>query len=70
MYDTDQDGRISKKDIPELLRFLSAARGLVVTDADIQFLIAEWDEDKTETITKSEFLAGLKQWQAVIKGQP
>ncbi|CAK9003615.1 Probable formaldehyde dehydrogenase AdhA [Durusdinium trenchii] len=53
-------------EMPELLRFLSAARGLEITDHDIQFLINEWDEDKTETITQAEFLAGLKQWQSMI----
>ncbi|CAK9003986.1 cAMP-dependent protein kinase regulatory subunit (PKA regulatory subunit) [Durusdinium trenchii] len=66
MYDHDQDGRINKREMPELLRFLSAARGLEITDHDIQFLINEWDEDKTETITQAEFLAGLKQWQSMI----
>lgn len=69
MYDTDQDGRINKQEMPELLRFLCATRQLEITDADLEFLIREWDEDKTETITQQEFLAGLRQWQATESEQ-
>lgn len=69
MYDTDQDGRINKQEMPELLRFLCATRQLEITDADLEFLIHEWDEDQTETITQQEFLAGLRQWQATESEQ-
>ncbi|CAJ1354492.1 unnamed protein product [Effrenium voratum] len=66
MYDADQDGRITKQELPELLRFLCVARGVEITDADIDFLLKEWDEDKTETISQAEFLAGLEKWQAKL----
>eukprot|EP00435_Cladocopium_sp_Y103_P023375 s352_g5.t1 len=60
---------IQEWEMPELLRFLCATRQLEITDADLEFLIREWDEDKTETITQQEFLAGLRQWQAISESE-
>ncbi|OLP96557.1 Superoxide-generating NADPH oxidase heavy chain subunit C [Symbiodinium microadriaticum] len=67
MYDLDQDGFITKDDIPELLKFLSASRGLDIGQSDIDFLLEEFDKDGTGQINQQEFLGGLNQWQNAVK---
>lgn len=62
MHDSSGEGYLDKEDLSRLIKFLANAKGMVVTDDDIAYFIAEFDVDGNCVLDRREFLQGIARW--------